>query len=320
MYDIIGDIHGQAGKLKALLSKLDYAVERGAYRHPDGRQALFLGDLIDRGPEQVETIRIVRDMIEAGSGRSIMGNHEWNAIGYATPSPDGQGHLRPRTGNKRLQHREFLRQVGEDSAVHRELVECFKTLPPVLDLGDLRLCHAWWNPDYVNRVLAHMDDAGTLDEEFLMSSYVKHSPAYVAMEGMTKGLEVDLPGGARFVDHSGISRGEIRLTWWDENALTYREAAMVPHSARAGIPALALPADLPMGLDSPVPVFVGHYWLSGTPRILGPRVACLDYGAGLSGPLVAYRWNGETLLSNDNFVAAGADLGGMPGILEGDYS
>jgi len=55
--------------------------------------------------------------------------------------------LRPRTDNKRREHREFLRQVGEDSPLHRELVEWFKTLPPVLDLGGIRLCHAWWNLD-----------------------------------------------------------------------------------------------------------------------------------------------------------------------------
>jgi len=146
-YDIIGDVHGQEGKLTALLAKLGYRIKDGAYRHPEGRVALFLGDLVDRGPGQVEVINIVRNMIEAGSGRTIMGNHEWNAIGFGTPDPDSGDYLRPRTENKRREHREFLRQVGEDSPLHRELVEWFKTLPPVLDLGGIRLCHAWWNLD-----------------------------------------------------------------------------------------------------------------------------------------------------------------------------
>ena len=89
-YDVIGDVHGQDGKLTALLAKLGYRVKDGAYRHPEGRMALFLGDLVDRGPGQVEVLDIVRDMIEAGSGRSIMGNHEWNAIGFATRDPEGR--------------------------------------------------------------------------------------------------------------------------------------------------------------------------------------------------------------------------------------
>ena len=121
-YDVIADVHGQDGKLKALLVKLGYRVKDGAWRHPEGRMALFLGDLVDRGPGQVEVLGIVRDMIEAGSGRSIMGNHEWNAIGFATRDPEGPDFLRPRSENKLKEHREFLRQVGLDSPLHKELV------------------------------------------------------------------------------------------------------------------------------------------------------------------------------------------------------
>ena len=114
-YDIIGDVHGQIGKLEALLKRLGYRVKDGAWRHPQGRMALFLGDLIDRGPGQVEVLTIVRDMIEAGSGRSVMGNHEWNAIGYGSPDPESGGWLRPRSANKTTQHKAFLEQVGIDS-------------------------------------------------------------------------------------------------------------------------------------------------------------------------------------------------------------
>jgi len=48
-YDVIGDVHGQNLKLKALLVKLGYRVRHGAWRHPEGRVAVFVGDLIDRG-------------------------------------------------------------------------------------------------------------------------------------------------------------------------------------------------------------------------------------------------------------------------------
>ena len=50
-YDIIGDIHGHADQLEALLSELGYRPSGGAHRHPH-RQAVFVGDLIDRGPAQ----------------------------------------------------------------------------------------------------------------------------------------------------------------------------------------------------------------------------------------------------------------------------
>ena len=66
MYDVIGDIHGQAAKLEALLCNLGYVQAGEVWVPPLGRQAIFLGDLIDRGPEQIKVVNIVRRMIEAG--------------------------------------------------------------------------------------------------------------------------------------------------------------------------------------------------------------------------------------------------------------
>jgi hypothetical protein len=48
-------------------------------------------------------------------------------------------------------------------------------------------------------------------------------------------------------------------------------------------------------------VFVGHYWLTGTPRQLAPNVACTDYSVAKGGKLVAYRWDGESILTEDKF-------------------
>lgn len=59
MYDLIGDIHGHADALQQLLKKLGYYRQKGVYRHPD-RQAIFLGDFIDRGPRIREMLEIVR--------------------------------------------------------------------------------------------------------------------------------------------------------------------------------------------------------------------------------------------------------------------
>jgi len=230
-YDIIGDIHGQIGKLEALLKKLGYRVEKGAWRHPQGRMALFLGDLVDRGPGQVEVLTIVRNMMEAGSARAVMGNHEWNAIGYATPDPDSGEWLRPRTANKTFQHKAFLEQVGLDSPLHKDLVGWFKTLPPFLDLGNLRACHAWWNPQSIARVSGAMGANGQLDEAYLIESFRKGSVPWADMEAVTKGWEIRLPEGGYFVDHSGAERKDIRLRWWDGDALDYRAAALVPRQA-----------------------------------------------------------------------------------------
>ena len=69
-YDLIGDIHGYSGPLLELLEKLGYRKADGVFRHPD-RKVIFLGDFIDRGPNQREVISIVRPMIDEGAALGI---------------------------------------------------------------------------------------------------------------------------------------------------------------------------------------------------------------------------------------------------------
>ena len=136
-----------ASELKALLHKLGYE-ERGmrTYRHPT-RTAVFVGDFIDRGPEQVETVTTVRRMIDAGSALAVMGNHELNAIAWFLDDPAVPGeylrpHRSPKYGEKnRDQHERFLAEVETKPALHRELVECL-TLPLWLELPGLQVVHA----------------------------------------------------------------------------------------------------------------------------------------------------------------------------------
>jgi hypothetical protein len=83
-YDIVGDVHGHADKLEGLLRKMGYVPHGRGYRPPVGRQLIFLGDLIDRGPQQLRVLEIARSMMDEGDARAVMGNHEFNAIGYVT--------------------------------------------------------------------------------------------------------------------------------------------------------------------------------------------------------------------------------------------
>jgi len=305
-YDVIGDIHGQAGKLEALLQKLGYVRRASGWIPPLGRQAVFLGDLIDRGPEQVKVVNTVRSMIDAGHARSVMGNHEFNAIGYATPRRGVPGEFLRRPSPKNLsQHIEFLQQVGEGSDLHREMVEWFKALPPMLDLGGIRVVHAWWHQPHVDLVASRLPSGRVIDEDFLHAAYVKGSTEWGAMEGLTKGLEVRLPVGYSFVDHSNVERGEVRTKWWHEAPKSYRDVAIVGDAQHHRVPDHPLPEDYAGAPVTGVPVFIGHYWMSGIPELQSPRVACVDYSAAKDGPLVAYRWDGEVELDAAHFVEAG---------------
>ncbi|MEZ5560613.1 MAG: metallophosphoesterase [Pseudomonadales bacterium] len=312
-YDLIGDVHGHSEPLRALLERLGYERLVGVYRHPE-RRAVFLGDFIDRGPDQRGVIEIVRPMIESGSALSVMGNHEFNAIGYATPAPDGSGHLRAHTDKNENQHQAFLDAYLPGSREHRDLIAWFRSLPLWLDLGPIRVVHACWDPGSMSFLRGLLSADNRLTDDLMVEAFTAGCAAYQAVETLLKGKEVTLPEGSSFHDKDGHERHEIRIRWWDNNASTYRGAFMGPESARTHIPedALGVGHELGYGHEEP-PVFVGHYWLEGAPAPLARNVACLDYSvAKPGGKLAAYRWSGETELSAANFVTVGSGTVGAP--------
>jgi polynucleotide kinase-phosphatase len=76
-FDIIGDVHGCCDELEALLQQLGYAQDdAGSWAHPAGRKAIFVGDLVDRGPRIVDTLKTVMAMSRSGSALCVPGNHD----------------------------------------------------------------------------------------------------------------------------------------------------------------------------------------------------------------------------------------------------
>jgi hypothetical protein len=272
-YDIIGDVHGRHDRLVQLLRTLGYQETMRAWRHPD-RTAVFVGDFIDGAPQQVATVKLVRAMVDTGAAKAIMGNHEFNAIAWATPDPDHPGkrlrrHEQP--GNRR-QHRAFLAEV-EGTPLHAEIVDWFRTLPLWLDLGAIRVVHACWSDAAVARLQPRLGYGGALTDELIVAANRKGSWAFDAVQTLCKGPEVDLPPGKAFVDADGKKRTKARVHWW------------------AQAPAIPGP-----------PLFFGHYCLEARPAPAAPQLACVDYGAADGGKLVAYRWEGEPALRKTHFI------------------
>ena len=305
-YDIIGDIHGQADKLHALLARLGYRERGGAYRHPD-RTAIFVGDFIDRGPRQLDSVMTVRRMTDAGSALAIMGNHEFNAIAWHTPDPDRPGEfLRPRRGDlgrkNREQHAAFLAEV-ENRPVHEEVVDWFLTLPLWLDLPGFRVVHACWHDGYMGELKPHLTPDLGLTRELMVPASREGRMEFRTAEGLTKGLEVPLPDGHLFRDKDGHPRTNVRIRWWDGDATTYRDLALMPDDLRAQLPPTPIGAYVRSPYDNVKPVFFGHYWMTGEPALQSPMAVCVDYSAGAGGPLVAYRFDPGEPLSLNRFVA-----------------
>jgi hypothetical protein len=305
-YDLIGDIHGHAEVLLRLLREMDYRDDDGVFRHPD-RRVIFVGDFVDRGPDQREVLDIARSMCDAGAALAVMGNHEFNALGWAEPDGAG-GFLRPHIQKNEEQHEEFLLQVGEGSAAHREALEWFQTLPVWLALPGLRVVHACWHAPAQRMLQPYLDPSQRFTKNGLREASRKGSVAYDAAEVLLKGPEALLPDGRHFKDKQGHTRHEVRLRWWDPDATTLRTAALGMDGTETNLP------DLPVTTDyqyaEKIPVFFGHYWLRGTPVISGDYAACLDYSVAKKGFLTAYRWSGEHVLSPANIVYVNAENSG----------
>ena len=127
MYDIIGDVHGHADALGNLLVKLGYYMVDGIYQHPDRRQLIFVGDLIDRGSQIRETLQLVKNMCDVGDAQVVMGNHEYNAICFHTPHIEKGGFFRNHSLKEIKQHIRTLEQFEgyeRPKSIEELLLDC----------------------------------------------------------------------------------------------------------------------------------------------------------------------------------------------------
>ncbi len=304
MYDIIGDIHGYATELEQLLIKLGYRADDGYFRHSD-RTAIFLGDFIDRGPQQRAVIELVRPMVDNGSALAVMGNHELNAVAFHTLGPDGV-YLRRHNDKNIKQHRAFLEAYADDPAEMSSVLDWFSSLPLWLDLNGIRIVHACWHEPSMQALQLHLHADNSMQDGLIVNASTDGSPEFDAVEILLKGMEVALPAGTTFLDKDKNERSQVRTKWWLQKPATFADLALPDYVVRDNPGLAEVPAPPDTFIDhGPKPVFFGHYWLNGTPAPLADNAACVDYSvAGKKGGLLAaYRWQGEASLRNDNFVS-----------------
>ena len=154
--DIIGDVHGEFDVLERLLGHLGYDHEGNS---TEGRQLVFLGDLVDRGPDSPAVLEKVMRLVEHGKAQCLMGNHELNILLE-----------RPMHGNGWLIQPNIMEKPGEfhsKPANPQRLgayLQFFASLPLALENESLRLVHACWNAASVNRLRNAQERGLTITE------------------------------------------------------------------------------------------------------------------------------------------------------------
>lgn len=136
--DVIGDVHGEIEALGALVGHLGYEADG---HHPDGRHAVFVGDLCDRGPDSPAVLDLVMGWVQAGRAQCVLGNHELNVL-LGEPK-HGNGWFFDR--NHELANGEFLNSKAASAERRAAWTAFLERLPLALVRDDLRVVHACWD-------------------------------------------------------------------------------------------------------------------------------------------------------------------------------
>ncbi|MBU1358531.1 MAG: metallophosphoesterase [Gammaproteobacteria bacterium] len=343
--DIVGDIHGESLALEQLLAHLGYDAQG---RHADGRTLVFVGDLVDRGPDSPAVVHRVRDLVEAGRAVAVLGNHEINLL-RDDPKEGAGWFFEVRAERDQHKYAPFASALDEHRA---GLVDFLSTLPIALERADLRVVHAAWQHAQIEivrrlplgsvrqhydeweravRALARASDLRQrMDAESAAWPHGLEDPAHEPPDMPAHGehevnkqmlnpLKVLTGGVERRTVQPFFAGGKWRfvqrVAWWDE-------------------------------YDDEVPVVVGHYWrrLNAVDRdVLGKgdedifggvdplawhgrrrNVFCVDFSVGgrwaerrartplgVDFKLAALRWPERVLVFDDGETSPTRDFGSL---------
>ena len=144
--DIVGDVHGELEALQNLLLHLGYDSEGN---HSEGRHLIFVGDLVDRGPDSLGVVRLVAKLMRNGAASCIVGNHELNLLlGKRRAGNEWfWGESQELRDNGHL-----IEQVLADDSTRVEIMLFILRLPLALQRADLRVVHACWDARAVKQL------------------------------------------------------------------------------------------------------------------------------------------------------------------------
>ncbi len=222
-FDVIGDVHGCFDELVMLLKKLGYEENAEAgMLHPDGRKPVFLGDLCDRGPKNVEVLRLVMKMVKSGNALAVPGNHDVKLVKYLLGK------------NVQLTHGldKTVEELGkEDEAFRNDVKEFLDGLVShyVLDDGKLVVSHAGLKEEYIGRGSMKVRDfclygeaTGEIDEYGLpvrLNWASDYRGKATVIYGHIPQLEVQAMNGTYCIDTGCVFGGKLTAYRYPEREL-----------------------------------------------------------------------------------------------------
>jgi protein phosphatase len=236
-FDIIGDVHGCCDELEALLAELGYDVSwtpllQVTRRHD--RTAVFVGDLVDRGPRSPDVVRLVRHMVDAGLALCVMGNHERKVVKWLIGKDVKRSHGLDQT----ITQYETLWASGAAPSEDRRSVKDF--LDGLrshlwLDGGQLCVAHAGLKENMIGRASGAVrefalygETTGEIDEFGLpvRADWAAHyRGATTIVYGHTPMLEAEWVNNTICIDTGCVFGGKLTALRWPEHELVSVPAA-----------------------------------------------------------------------------------------------
>ncbi len=220
--DIVGDVHGEIDALALLLRRLGYD-ESGV--HPEGRRLVFVGDLVDRGPDSPAVAEQVRRLVEDKRAQCVLGNHELNILlGRRKPDNIWFFHHELRAGHPAANRP----QVHADDQTRESMMRFFASLPLALERADVRVVHACWDAamialarqseravelhhEYRARIEADLQRRVVIDPVAIKLARQNDNPVKLLTSGPETRTEKPF-------EAMGQLRQERRVAWWREYA------------------------------------------------------------------------------------------------------
>jgi len=259
-FDVIGDVHGCRAELEQLLERLGYAIDRdGAGRpvsasHPT-RRAVFLGDLVDRGPDTPGVLRLVMGMVAAGTALCVPGNHEAKLLKA----------LRGKNVKRSHGLDASMEQLEAEPAQFRAEVEQFidgLISHYVLDGGRLVVAHAGLIERYQGRASGRVREfclygqtTGETDEYGLPVRYPwaqEYRGQALVLYGHTPVPETEWVNNTLCLDTGCVFGGRLTALNYPERTLVCVPAARVYHPPARPFPVSSPSGDGRAGLGGPV--------------------------------------------------------------------
>ena len=296
--DFIGDIHGHLPDLERLFIKLGYEKIEDIYVHSE-RIPVFLGDYINRGPDILGVLKLVRDMQLSGNAYALMGNHEFNFLAYHFKDEQNIP-FRPNTER----YYGYIRETKDPLEKHNLLetyLEWMSNLPLIIKSDSFNAVHAQWNE--ILELELKKSGIEKLDQDGMRKIHL-NSSLLESVSSVVKGSEHKITDF--FIDKYNFDFRQPfeRIVWWKNSRsnkiMDWLDVDPINHPILIDRSDFSNIEDYD---DANKPTFFGHYWLD--PKnigIISQNLCCLDYSVAKGGVIGAYSFDGESTLSNHKIV------------------